>query len=188
MFALCLLRARRLRQPGTRSRGHRENLLSTSRQNFRQRDGLSHPAAEKRFELSALIYGLRARPSFSAPRDSSRRQFAGVRHIVGPQRAHLGALQRQHRHGVPVVADKLHFESPAIPVREYRRAHVTAFQAMGGQITGEGNRVEFLDRVHDFGRGWAVINRGALPERSVNQAVRTFKLVPRGVGIGPSIT
>jgi hypothetical protein len=63
---------------------------------------------------------------------------------------------------VAVVADELHFKCLSVLVHQHGRSHVTAFQAVGGQIAREGDCIQFLDGVNNFGSGWAVANLGAL--------------------------
>ena len=86
-----------------------------------------------------------------------------------------------------IVADKLHLECCALAMDQHGGAYVAALQIIRGQIASESYGIQFVDRVHSLGSGWAVIKRGTSLLGSINHALRMCNTVPSGAASGPSI-
>ena len=121
-------------------------------------------------------------------RKSRRNQFTRMGNVVGVEagaldRAPRSAGQRYGRHNrqIPLQRQRrCHAQN--------RRAHVAAHQPVLGQVARQSHGIQFVDRVHNFGNGCAVTNRGVPPPGLIYHALRTFKRVPSGAVNGPSTT
>gem|GEM_PF-6187183 len=76
-----------------------------------------------------------------------------MRNVMLIQRPDLFTLQGHQRHGMAVVSYKLHLKRRPITMHQHGGPHISAHQAMIGQIAGQCHHIKFTDRFHGFESG-----------------------------------
>ena len=89
-------------------------------------------------------------------------------------------LRGDFRHGnrLPIEGRKLHLVPTPSFIDVHHRADVTGREPISGQVTRQGDAVQFLNHVD---KGYAVMNRGATLPVSTSHTLRRLGVRPEGV-------